>query len=126
MRAMSWCEHPVAALQGGEVSVECIGKTGLSGFGFFPRLNGRFSEAKASSRKNLHVGEHQKLAASCIISGALGTKWKFRRSSIVYRRPRYSEVPATPPRPPGAGRARGRSEERRVGKECRSRWSPYH
>src|SRR2546430_6344764 len=25
----------------------------------------------------------------------------------------------TPPRPP-------RSEERRVGKECRSRWSPYH
>src|SRR5256886_5409271 len=24
------------------------------------------------------------------------------------------------------GRALGRSEERRVGKECRSRWSPYH
>ena len=23
-------------------------------------------------------------------------------------------------------RARRRSEERRVGKECRSRWSPYH
>src|SRR5258708_34757191 len=23
-------------------------------------------------------------------------------------------------------RADGRSEERRVGKECRSRWSPYH
>src|SRR2546426_3675503 len=30
---------------------------------------------------------------------------------------------------PGAllvGPARERSEERRVGKECRSRWSPYH
>src|ERR1041384_6005282 len=26
----------------------------------------------------------------------------------------------------GAGRAGIRSEERRVGKECRSRWSPYH
>src|SRR5256885_16714816 len=25
-----------------------------------------------------------------------------------------------------AKRALGRSEERRVGKECRSRWSPYH
>src|SRR5256885_4853995 len=25
-----------------------------------------------------------------------------------------------------AERARSRSEERRVGKECRSRWSPYH
>src|SRR5436309_4614702 len=24
------------------------------------------------------------------------------------------------------GAARGGSEERRVGKECRSRWSPYH
>ena len=23
-------------------------------------------------------------------------------------------------------RKKGRSEERRVGKECRSRWSPYH
>src|SRR5215204_6771577 len=27
---------------------------------------------------------------------------------------------------PREGQARGRSEERRVGKECRSRWSPYH
>ena len=26
----------------------------------------------------------------------------------------------------GAGNAMTRSEERRVGKECRSRWSPYH
>src|SRR6266540_3235917 len=26
----------------------------------------------------------------------------------------------------GAGRTEARSEERRVGKECRSRWSPYH
>ena len=25
-----------------------------------------------------------------------------------------------------AGELLGRSEERRVGKECRSRWSPYH
>jgi len=27
---------------------------------------------------------------------------------------------------PGADQRRARSEERRVGKECRSRWSPYH
>ena len=27
---------------------------------------------------------------------------------------------------PGLGIPRARSEERRVGKECRSRWSPYH
>src|SRR2546427_11523517 len=39
--------------------------------------------------------------------------------------------PATPPRPMTLGekiiaRHWVRSEERRVGKECRSRWSPYH
>src|SRR5260370_36710762 len=28
--------------------------------------------------------------------------------------------------PPAAGQYSYRSEERRVGKECRSRWSPYH
>src|SRR6266571_7120495 len=28
--------------------------------------------------------------------------------------------------PPTRSAARRRSEERRVGKECRSRWSPYH
>src|SRR3712207_7376926 len=27
---------------------------------------------------------------------------------------------------PRRGRGHARSEERRVGKECRSRWSPYH
>ena len=31
-----------------------------------------------------------------------------------------------PPAPPAPGGADDRSEERRVGKECRSRWSPYH
>src|SRR5688572_33294123 len=29
-------------------------------------------------------------------------------------------------KPPSLLRCRPRSEERRVGKECRSRWSPYH
>src|SRR3712207_7547778 len=29
-------------------------------------------------------------------------------------------------RRPADGRVPARSEERRVGKECRSRWSPYH
>ena len=35
-------------------------------------------------------------------------------------RPQYIDVNV-----PG-GILRARSEERRVGKECRSRWSPYH
>src|SRR3712207_8919608 len=33
---------------------------------------------------------------------------------------------ATYPGRTGLPGAAGRSEERRVGKECRSRWSPYH
>src|SRR2546426_5211291 len=32
----------------------------------------------------------------------------------------------SPPRKLNFSRSRHRSEERRVGKECRSRWSPYH
>src|SRR5437660_2142206 len=38
------------------------------------------------------------------------------------------QADARPGRGPhvGAVAARDRSEERRVGKECRSRWSPYH
>src|SRR3712207_8993174 len=34
----------------------------------------------------------------------------------------YCLLPTAVRRPPSANR----SEERRVGKECRSRWSPYH
>src|SRR3989337_4064876 len=37
--------------------------------------------------------------------------------------PRRGGCPAASARPARGGR---RSEERRVGKECRSRWSPYH
>ena len=37
-----------------------------------------------------------------------------------------AEVRARRPRRPVLRAARHRSEERRVGKECRSRWSPYH
>ena len=44
---------------------------------------------------------------------------------------RYAKAPKgtlrwRAPLPPKAPRKGGRSEERRVGKECRSRWSPYH
>ena len=40
------------------------------------------------------------------------------------RRPLRSRLCFLHPQP--AGICHGRSEERRVGKECRSRWSPYH
>src|SRR3712207_9252827 len=39
-----------------------------------------------------------------------------------------NHLPDTPESPAGEARttSQTRSEERRVGKECRSRWSPYH
>src|SRR5476649_1015286 len=65
-----------------------------------------------------------------------------RARRIVEERLQHLEVgvdssgapgPGSPDRPasastaaPEASMALGRSEERRVGKECRSRWSPYH
>ena len=41
--------------------------------------------------------------------------------SIIAARDRWGRTPVVIGRKDGA-----RSEERRVGKECRSRWSPYH
>ena len=45
--------------------------------------------------------------------------------------PSFWQLPTEPPplyeeKDPLAIEAPERSEERRVGKECRSRWSPYH
>ena len=51
--------------------------------------------------------------------------------AVAYVAYHVSEVaaiyPITPSSPMGeSSDAWARSEERRVGKECRSRWSPYH
>src|SRR3712207_8689308 len=40
--------------------------------------------------------------------------------------PRREHAPVAVADHEGRRRTRVRSEERRVGKECRSRWSPYH
>src|SRR6266496_3086658 len=44
----------------------------------------------------------------------------------AWSRPSARPTPTACARPPSATRTATRSEERRVGKECRSRWSPYH
>src|SRR5215469_6309158 len=48
--------------------------------------------------------------ASTVIPAQLGDTWVYAVNSSVL----------------GKGTETMRSEERRVGKECRSRWSPYH
>src|SRR2546426_11593998 len=47
--------------------------------------------------------------------------WRYRM--LVPDKGDYVKVPLNPE---GRKVADARSEERRVGKECRSRWSPYH
>jgi len=46
--------------------------------------------------------------------------------SVVGLEPRITPAANGINIPPGPSGSGGRSEERRVGKECRSRWSPYH
>src|SRR5256885_6210814 len=65
--------------------------------------------------------------------GRLPARIHLRRRTERQRSARSDEESAAPPAriPPGLARRRQaspqrRSEERRVGKECRSRWSPYH
>src|SRR3712207_6477159 len=71
-------------------------------------------------------------AADRIAVSATGDGQAFARTMVGLARQNLSD-PA-PPRlveglfatHPAIGRRVARSEERRVGKECRSRWSPYH
>ena len=60
-----------------------------------------------------------------MLNAATGAMWSLHDSvlSLEKRRLREKDVayPVFAAKVPG-----GRSEERRVGKECRSRWSPYH
>src|SRR5256885_9919101 len=53
---------------------------------------------------------------------SLGRRHPIERSRQPSEGPRRA---ADPPRY-ARGEKQARSEERRVGKECRSRWSPYH
>ena len=48
------------------------------------------------------------------LPSALSAWWAASRAIAFAHSPRFAEL------------RDGRSEERRVGKECRSRWSPYH
>ena len=48
------------------------------------------------------------------------------KTGIGVRRPAAPRQPVAPGRPARREFEYVRSEERRVGKECRSRWSPYH
>src|SRR3989440_8635341 len=88
--------------------------------------------------RDLIVTGVQTCALPISVRSAAGCAWVTETisvaTSLATRSPPTSattECAARPPPPrrprPRPRRARARrSEERRVGKECRSRWSPYH
>src|SRR5256885_15183397 len=55
-----------------------------------------------------------------------GAVFEFLRNSALDAPNFFDQGSAPPFQRNQFGAALGRSEERRVGKECRSRWSPYH
>ena len=57
-------------------------------------------------------------------SRAIGLAWRFCEEFLPGKAHRSPGLLLTGT--VGAGKTHLRSEERRVGKECRSRWSPYH
>ena len=50
-------------------------------------------------------------------------QWGLFKLKWLPERQKYTKIPKNPY---NFGAGKTRSEERRVGKECRSRWSPYH
>ena len=84
----------------------------------------RFSEWSCSERCWIQLSKPRtvKPALSCtvlsahpVLSGQLSKRTFFLVSIVIFTSIERSQSPLTE-----------RSEERRVGKECRSRWSPYH
>ena len=62
-----------------------------------------------------------------ILDGAMGTMiQKYNLDEAGYRGNRFADWEAEVKGKQVKPRRSSRSEERRVGKECRSRWSPYH
>ena len=51
---------------------------------------------------------------------------EYHRISFIHDDTEYSFIKAMNAGLTGYDLMKARSEERRVGKECRSRWSPYH
>src|ERR1043166_10296823 len=112
--------HPVAVLDledrhsaGRRVALDLIGSVGLTqGNDDFLEGNARGSQGKIGPKapaRPILGAEDKCVARSHGVSGC-GVGRRF----LMSRRPYAKD------------RSCMRSEERRVGKECRSRWSPYH
>ena len=89
------------------------------------RERGTASEPEpARNEANRPVRTHEAEVSAGAPAGAVEQPFADGQAVRAPERDRGSG--AEPHRPDAAEAGSGRSEERRVGKECRSRWSPYH
>ena len=86
---------------------------------FYPSISAGFILTELDALKN-NIVNHAKLRVSYAEVGQAGDFLENYYSTPTYGGGFYTLTPIMYP-------MKGtRSEERRVGKECRSRWSPYH
>src|SRR5690625_7752078 len=69
---------------------------------------------------NLPLGVLGRLARPILGPGFVGSLLE-----VLTSHPEVADSGGAAPKPPGVGEPARRSEERRVGKECRSRWATY-
>src|SRR5258708_34763663 len=76
--------------------------------------------------EHLRLAREARERGELVLAGALAEP--VDRALLVFHVDNKSKVEAFARKDPYVlnGLAKKRSEERRVGKECRSRWSPYH
>ena len=85
------------------------------------------SQAAAQSASNMSAARSNPNSASSQSGSASGAQSSAAAASAAGSGSSFSPSVTTPNSSVKSGQARAeRSEERRVGKECRSRWSPYH
>ena len=111
------------------ITVECAGKRLIEvvddGGGIpsaeLPLAVGRHATSKLSTAEDLF-----KISTLGFRGEALASIGSVSRMAITSRPPGWIWVPGWKWRAGAKELCNRRSEERRVGKECRSRWSPYH
>ena len=93
----------------------------LIGSGYFQTMTTSFTSLKAIQDMQMDEVE-----APVVIMNPLGEDSAVMRFTLAGEQLSLIALNHSRKNPSGRFFERSRSEERRVGKECRSRWSPYH
>src|ERR1039457_5646724 len=94
-------------------------------------MSGKFHANRPSRKEIFGCEKNLPCHSNGRIHGQI-CEWKIMAENQTQNPPPVQPPPPTPTLPPPNPESQSRtwnmlrSEERRVGKECRSRWSPYH